>query len=888
MTGRTLSHYQILEQLGSGGMGEVYKARDTKLNRFVAIKVLKAEHLAQASRKQRFIQEAQAASALNHPNIVTIHEIDQRDGIDFMVMEFITGKTLDARIPRQGMRLNEALRVAVQVAEGLRRAHAAGIVHRDLKPSNIMVADDGLVKVLDFGLAKLTEQAPISQDEETRTERPETEEGTVLGTTAYMSPEQAEGRKLDERTDIFSFGVVLYEMLSGRRPFDGDSRAAMVSALLKEEPKPLENIPSDLEKVIRRCLRKDRDKRFQHVDDVKIALDEIREDSESGKFETSPPKTAAAKRWPLAAAAAAAAMALAGAGYFYWREPAKTPSQAGPVLRQITFDRGLTTEPAIWAAGNMVAYASDRSGNNLDIWLQHLETKEARRLTTHEADDREPSFSPDGSRIAFRSEREGGGIYLISTVGGTERKIASDGRTPRFSPDGNWIAYSTGSEELPLGGRLYLIPADGGTPRRLALELTGAWSAGWSPNGKWLLAWGDHGRSVDWYAVPVDGGPARKTGALAFLRKMNLTESSLSAWAEDGVIFSARSGDAMNVWRLELDPVTFQPKGEPHRLTSGNNLEMRGTAVGKRLVFASLQENADIWSLPLEPNTARITGDVQRITDDAAPNYGSGVTADGRQVVVHTQLGDATQVVMVDLARRQERLLATAQRGVNPAPRISPDGAWVAFSDLENGKSVARLIPAAGGPGRILCEACGSRNWADSKQLIVTFTGSKRVTGLMTIETGHYNPFLPYTSAPATAAPQTSRDVRWIAFYHPIDDGRTKMFVAPVRRTPVAESEWIQINEGLHWDAVPEFSPDGKTLYFFSHRDGFRCHWAMKFDPATGKRVGSPFAVQHYHSARRSPSYVRYGRVANGVAKDKIVFTMAERTGNIWMAELPQ
>lgn len=202
MTGRTLSHYQILEQLGSGGMGEVYKARDTKLNRFVAIKVLKAEHVAQASRKQRFIQEAQSASALNHPNIVTIHEIDQRDGIDFMVMEFIPGKTLDARIPRQGMRLNEALRVAVQVAEGLRRAHAAGIVHRDLKPSNIMVADDGLVKVLDFGLAKLTERAPISQDEETRTERPETEEGTVLGTTPYMSPEQAEGRKLDERTDI--------------------------------------------------------------------------------------------------------------------------------------------------------------------------------------------------------------------------------------------------------------------------------------------------------------------------------------------------------------------------------------------------------------------------------------------------------------------------------------------------------------------------------------------------------------------------------------------------------------------------------------------------------------------------------------------------------------
>ena len=263
MTGRTISHYQILELLGSGGMGEVFQARDTRLNRLVAIKTLRPERLSEAVRKQRFIQEAQAASALNHPNIVTIYDIGQADGVDFMVMEYVPGATLDARIPRQGMRLNEALRIAIQIAEGLRRAHSAGIVHRDLKPSNIMVGDEGQVKILDFGLAKLTEKAEISADEATRTLRVVTEEGTILGTTAYMSPEQAEGRKLDARTDIFSFGTVLYEMLTGRKAFVGDTRVATVSAILKEEPKPVENIPAELDKILRRCLRKDREKRIQ-------------------------------------------------------------------------------------------------------------------------------------------------------------------------------------------------------------------------------------------------------------------------------------------------------------------------------------------------------------------------------------------------------------------------------------------------------------------------------------------------------------------------------------------------------------------------------------------------------------------------------------------------
>jgi len=214
---RTLGNYQVLEPLGSGGMGEVYKARDTRLNRLVAIKVLRGDLSASATGRQRFIQEAKAASALNHPNIVTIYDIFEYDGMDCLVMEYIAGKTLHALIPRQGMPWNEALPIAVQVAEGLRKAHSAGIVHRDIKPSNVLVPGSGPVKILDFGLAKLAESEALAADDNTRTAGPVTQAGAVVGTVSYMSPEQAQGKPVDSRSDIFSFGSVLYEMLTGRR-----------------------------------------------------------------------------------------------------------------------------------------------------------------------------------------------------------------------------------------------------------------------------------------------------------------------------------------------------------------------------------------------------------------------------------------------------------------------------------------------------------------------------------------------------------------------------------------------------------------------------------------------------------------------------------------------
>src|SRR5690348_9318350 len=313
MIGQALGHYRIEAKLGQGGMGVVYRAFDTHLDRPVAIKILRADATTSPDRKRRFVQEAKAASALNHPNIVHIYDISSDAGTDFIAMEFVAGKTLDQLIGKSGLPLKDTLKYSIQIADALARAHAAGIVHRDLKPGNIMVAEDGRVKLLDFGLAKLTE-TNVDSDGTTATitvgQSPQTEEGTIVGTVAYMSPEQAEGRKVDARSDIFSFGSVLYEMATGRRPFEGATKLSTLSAILEKEPRPLGEIapdpPAELEKIIGRCLRKDRERRAQNIGDIKLALEELQEDSASGKI--SPASTA---RGPAPARSSFALAAIA-------------------------------------------------------------------------------------------------------------------------------------------------------------------------------------------------------------------------------------------------------------------------------------------------------------------------------------------------------------------------------------------------------------------------------------------------------------------------------------------------------------------------------------------------------------------------------------------------
>ena len=456
MIGKTITHYKILEKLGEGGMGVVYKARDTHLDRFAAIKMLPTEQVADPERKRRFIQEAKAASALNHPSIITIYDIDQTEGVDFIAMEYVAGKTLDDMIPRKGMRLSLALKYAVQIADALARAHGAGIIHRDLKPSNVMVDEHGLVKVLDFGLAKLTEASgPEAETAATRTG-----EGTVLGTAAYMSPEQAEGKRIDARSDIFSFGSALYEMLTGQRAFRGDTRASTIASILREKPKPIsqvaEGLPRDAEKIVRRCLRKDPEHRFQTMADLRVALEELKEESDSGALEIAGVAKTKPRHRLIWACGVAAAMTIAAVGIWFFRFRPEAP-QVPLVAVPLTSYPGVEWFPSFSPDGTQVAFSwcpeGFTIGENCDIYVKQIGMEPPSRLTDTPALEFNPSWSPDGRFIAFLRRLAPTGIsvslILIPQRGGRERILAElvmsgvrdiiYGPYLAWTPDSKWI-----------------------------------------------------------------------------------------------------------------------------------------------------------------------------------------------------------------------------------------------------------------------------------------------------------------------------------------------------------------------------------------------------------------------------------------------------------------
>ena len=437
VVGQTLDRYRILSLLGAGGMGIVYAAWDSRLERTVALKFLLQELTDDPEALEQFRREARALSALNHPNICNIYDIDEAEGRTFLAMEYVAGKRLDQRIGRKGLPSTEMLKYSVEMADALAKAHAARIVHRDLKPSNIMIGEDGHAKLLDFGLAKLTETGlsdPPAGGSREPGDATRSEAGTIVGTVTYISPEQAQGKKVDVRSDIFSFGAVLYEMITGRRAFPGETKASTLEAILHGEPVPLREIsaatPREMERIVARCLRKDPERRFQDAADLKVALQEIKEEYESNQPPNgplTPPRHRV--RFVSLGIFALGTMAVVLAISLWIKS---TPKVTGRViLSRLTSDSGLTTDPAISPDGKLLAYASDGGGDgSLDIWVRHMAGGQPLRLTSNSADNMEPTFSPDGARIAFYSQREGGGIYITSAAG---RRAAAD-REARARP----------------------------------------------------------------------------------------------------------------------------------------------------------------------------------------------------------------------------------------------------------------------------------------------------------------------------------------------------------------------------------------------------------------------------------------------------------------------
>ena len=897
LTGQIVTHYRILEKLGEGGMGVVYKAEDLKLGRLAALKFLTDVPSGSSDKVvlTRLEREARTASALNHPNIITIYDISSDAGHDFIAMEYVEGQTLQQSIPKRGLRLNQALAYGIQIAGALARAHSTGITHRDLKPSNVMVDKHGAIKVLDFGLAKLTGPSGPIEEDPARTLQPLTEQGAIVGTVAYMSPEQAEGKPVDARSDIFSFGSLLYEMVTGRRAFQGDTKASTLAAVISKDPAASSApLPYDLEKIISRCLRKQPERRFQHMDDVRVALEELKEDSDSGKLAAPATVTRARPQSWIRLASILSFLLVLAVGLAWWLlRP--VPAVQGPLLRRLTFDSGLSTDPALSTDGKLLAYASDRSGEgNLDIWVQQIAGEEPMRLTRDPSDDSEPSFSPDGSKVAFRSERAGGGLYVVSALGGEARLLVKEGRSPRFSPSGDEIAYWTGNPNDPRTGKIFVAPVSGAGARQLAAEFRGAAKPVWLPDGKHLAFAGTRESREYIYVAALDGRAASPTGLYQVLQDQNLSPvgrfPTVCPTVGNRWIFGASLGDSVNLWQVAVSPGKWLVAGIPQRLTSGTGLESQPSAdSGGRVVFVSHREGSHIWRLPVLANEGKISGELQQLTRGEVSDIWPHSSSSGKQIVFVSNRTGSNQVWQEDLDSGKEVAL-TATRNALDEAIITRDGTRVAYAENIDGKRwTTYVVPATGvGVPENVCDDCGFvEDWSpDGTRILGSSRGeSGSIFWLLDLPSGKKIELLRDLKRILYQG-RFSPDGRWICFRAIDATNGNRLMIAPFRPSEIPSQEWIAVTDYTPYEGKPRWSPNGNLLYFSSMRDGFRCIWAQPLAPATKLPQGRPFPVYHSHDPHRSlSSILNEGRWELCVARDALIFAMGERTGNIWLAE---
>lgn len=884
--GAQIGPYEILDKVGSGGMGDVWKARDTRLDRIVAIKRAKANF------SERFEREARAVAALNHPHICTLYDV----GPDYLVMEYVDGKPLHGPLP-----LKKAMGYAIEIAQALEAAHRAGIVHRDLKPANIFLAKQG-VKLLDFGLARRFAMTPLAENDQTQTEF-STGEGVIVGTPAYMAPEQIEGRTTDARSDIFAFGCVVYEMLTGRRAFEGKSKASTMSAVLSQEPAKISeevDAPEELQRIVSRCMRKDPERRFQDIADVRIAIQELSEESAA---HTAKPVVRPAGRRRLMLAGMAAAVAIpGGTGWLYW---GKAPAKVEATLRRVTSDGGLTTAPAFSPDGKWIAYASDRAGAGLDIWLQQLESSQSIRLTNDPADDHQPTFSPDGTQLLFRSERDHGGIYAVPILGGEQRLVAAGGFNPQFSPDGKKIAYWSGYSggSLPASG--WISSISGGSPRRFRPEFPGVRQLRWSPDGKFLgfVAVRDSSAPAaempDWWIAPVEGGAAVPTQVRRALRAQGAIPGELLEWEwsrSNQMLFAARHGSARNIWRVGIDPQTGRITAPAERLTLATESEFDPTSLnGRMIAFSAGESGNDIWSLNLNAGERDAQPALVRLT---AGGHGRGnarpsISRDGHLVSYLSSKSGRARVWIKNVESGAEHVL-TAGAGPEFWPVISPDGTRVAFTPTFSAQASALregipilIASVRTGVAEVVCADCTRpEDWSPDGSRLIYQPGSAAGSGFFELSLADRRTPIIQDPDRYTFSPQYSPDGRWVT--RTSGDTR-KIWVAPLYgpERPIPPARWIAITDGATIDREPGWSSDGSILYFASNRDGFQCLWSQRLNPGTAQPQGTAQPVRHFHSAALAFQPQDSGLFGIQTGNGRMVLSLSERTANVWTLHLP-
>jgi serine/threonine protein kinase/Tol biopolymer transport system component len=903
MIGTTAGHYEILEKLGEGGMGVVYKARDVLLNRVAALKFLPTDG-APDDRRSRFIKEAQSASALNHPNIITIYEVAKAADRDFIAMELVQGQTLDQLIGRKGLPLARVLAYATQIADALAAAHAAGIVHRDLKPANVMVTDTGLIKVLDFGLAKLMPAAWTTDATQTLEAAPTTGTagGLIVGTVAYMSPEQAEGKLVDHRSDIFSFGALLHEMLTGRRAFQGESAASTLAAILTAEPPPLSGelrgAPPELVRIVSRCLRKLPEKRWQSLADVRIALEELQQDLESGRPGPSssfpPPPTR--RSWMPAAAAALVATAVT--GFVMWRGRPSPPVPEIWQISRLTGDAGLSLNPAISRDGKLVTYVSDRAGSDtMDLWVQQIEGGDPVQLTRGLGACRETDFSPDGATIAVQCGGDPAGIYIMPTLGGLPKRIG-EGTWPRFSPDGSQISFVTLAVKPGAPPTIKIAPVNGG-PATTLEPGKGLTSAPiWRPDGAGLLFVGLNDPQTagqnrfDWYFLPAGGGPVASTGAIERLRAADFGPGNNLAVTQGGVLFSHGNSESSNIYELPFDASFTRVTGAPIPIVVGAGLNFSPTASqdGARIAFAIGNNlSTNIWRAAVDPKTGAVAGAPVRVTSGVDPSLVPSPSRDGKRLAYLGSSRKSPEVRIRDLESGTDLRLAGAKEWTYLT--LAPDGSTVAFSsDLRIGSAVY-VVSSSGGVPRQVCATCGRPiEWlTDRTRLLIDGAGeNQREIHILDVNTGRTTPLLRHGEFQLTM-PRLSPDGRVLAFTQVRRGRERRIYLAPFpagnNEALIPEQQWSVVVQSSDLDRQPAWGPEGSTLYFLSERDGSRCIWAQRVDTGTRQPLGDAFAAHHMHQVRYSLGPVDVASIGLSLASGQLFYASSDVQSNIWLAE---
>jgi eukaryotic-like serine/threonine-protein kinase len=792
-----LGHYRIDSKLGEGGMGEVYLAEDTKLGRKVALKVLADALASDAERRSRFEREARAIAALNHPNIVTIHSVEEHDGIVFLTMELVDGKPVSELIPRDGMTLDGLLKIGVPLADAVGAAHQRGITHRDLKPANVMVTGEGRVKVLDFGLAKMRDEAPLDGIGATMATAQLTGEGRIMGTVAYMSPEQAEGKPVDQRSDIFSLGIVLFEMATGRKPFGGDSNVSTLSAILKDTPRSVtelrQDLPREFARIVRRCLAKDPEERYQTAKDLRNDLRSLKEDLDTGEVTrdatptamTQPtivlPAAKAGRGVPRWAIAALALVAIGGAGLLVWlvRERGGT---SAPPFTSIKLTRLTNTGDAALAAispdGRYVVHVVGRA-DKPSLWMRQVSTaSNVQIVPPMEGRFDGLSFSPDGEAVLYvfyPKDSNIASLYQIPPLGGTPRKLVDDIDTPpAFSPDGTRMAFVRGLGQP--GQAIFIANTDGTEERQLSVrkppDTYRQTAIAWSPDGRHIAApAGVGGPRANARIVLVN----TESGAEEVLGSRRFDGMGQLAWAQDGsaVLFDAieqGEGPGANgqVWAMAY------PGGAVRRVTNdlNNYTSVSASRGGHQLIAVQRELRANLWVAP----AGTASGARQLFTTSNGREGVAGIdwTPDGR-IVYGASTGGSWDLWIANRDGTQARQLTT-DPGTEGLPRVSQDGTRVVYVSDRTGEFQVWICDIDGANQRQLTKGGGvDPHFAADGSLLFRAPGGSSVTAFrMSADGSGQVPLFPDASRlpPFFEFHGVSPDGRWALGHYTDTDVR--------------------------------------------------------------------------------------------------------------------